>query len=70
MGELIRSQTTFSVEEILRTEVIVTQALINTLIAKKIISEEDLIEAIRKIRLEHHELILKTGKITTIEKTS
>ena len=68
MGELIRSQTTFSVEEILRTEVIVTQALINTLIAKKIISEEDLIEAIRKIRQEHYELILKTGKITTIEK--
>ena len=68
MGELIRSQTTFSVEEILRTEVIVTQALINTLIAKKIISEEDLIEFIRKIRQEQYELILKTGKITTIEK--
>ena len=68
MGELIRPQTTFSIEEILRTEAIVTQALIDILIAKKIISEEDLIEAIRKIRQEHHELILKAGKITTIEK--
>jgi hypothetical protein len=68
MAERIKSQTTFSVEEILRTEVIVNQALINILIAKNIISDEDLIEGIRKIRQEQYELILKAGIITTLQK--
>ena len=68
MAELIKSQTTFSLEEILRTEVIVNQALIDILIVKKIISEEDLIEGIRKIRQEQYDLILKAGKITTLQK--
>jgi hypothetical protein len=68
MAERIKSQTTFSVEEILRTEVIVNQALIDILIAKNIISDEDLIEGIRKIRQEQYELILKAGIITTLQK--
>jgi hypothetical protein len=66
MAERIKSQTTFSVEEILRTEVIVNQALIDILIAKQIISEKDLIAGIRKIRQEQEELILKSGKIITL----
>ena len=63
MAERIKSQTTYSVEETLRTEVIINQALIDILIAKQIISEEDLIAGIRKIRQEQQELILKSGKI-------
>ncbi len=69
MAERIKSQTTFSVEEILMTEVIVNQALIDILIAKQIISEEDLIAGIRKIRQEQQEFILKAEKITTLQKT-
>lgn len=66
MAERIKYQTTFSAEEILRTEVIVNQALIDILIAKEIISEEDLIAGIRKIRQEQQEFVLKSGKITTL----
>ena len=66
MAERIKHETTFSVEEILRTEVMVNQALIDILIAKQVISEEDLIAGIRKIRQEQQELILKSGKIITL----
>ena len=68
MAERINSQTTFSVEEILRTEVIVNQALIDILITKQVFSEEDLIAGIRKIRQEQQEFIPKAGKITTLQK--
>jgi hypothetical protein len=52
----------------LRTEVIINQALIDIQITKQIISEEDLIAGIRKIRQEQQELILKSGKIITLQK--
>jgi len=68
MAERIKPETAFSVEEILRTEVIINQALIDILIAKQIISEEDLIAGIRKIRQEQQELILKSGKIIKLQK--
>jgi hypothetical protein len=68
MGEYIKSRTNFSIEEILRTEVIVNQALIDILIAKQIISEEDLIAGIRKIRQEQQQLILESVKTKTVQK--
>jgi len=52
MAERIEPQTVFSAEEVIRTEIIVNQALIDILIAKNIISEEELINSIGKIRLE------------------
>ncbi len=52
MAERIEPQAIFSAEEVIRTEIIVNQALIDILIAKKIISEEELVNSIGKIRLE------------------
>ena len=68
MAERLNSHATFSVKEILITEVIINQALIDILIAKQIISEEDLIVGIKKIRQEQQESSLKSGKITTLQK--
>ena len=50
MAEHIRLQTVMSAEEALRIEIIVNQALIDILVAKKIISEEELIASVRKIK--------------------
>lgn len=52
MAERIVTQTVISAEEALRTEIILNQALIDILIAKKLISEDELISGIRKIRRE------------------
>ncbi len=52
MAEVIQTQTVISAEEALRTEIILNQALIDILIGKKIISEDELIISIRKIKRE------------------
>ena len=52
MAERIVTQTVISAEEALRTEIILNQALIDILIAKKLISEDELISGIRKIKRE------------------
>ncbi len=52
MAELIPTSTIITAEEALRTEIILNQALIDILITKKIISEDELIRNIRKIRRE------------------
>ena len=52
MAELISKPTVISAEEALRTEIILNQALIDILVAKEIISEDELISGIRKIKRE------------------
>jgi hypothetical protein len=52
MAEHIVTQTVISAEEALRTEIILNQALIDILISKKVISEDELINGIRKIKRE------------------
>jgi len=52
MAELITNPTVISAEEALRTEIILNQALIDLLIAKKIISGDELISGIKKIKRE------------------
>jgi hypothetical protein len=52
MAERIVTQTVISAEEALRTEIILNQALIDILITKKLISEDELINGIRKIKRE------------------
>ena len=51
MAEVIQTQTVITAEEALRTEIILNQALIDILIAKQIISEDELISGIRKIKM-------------------
>ena len=48
-------KTAITVEDMLSTEIIVNLALIDILIAKQIISEEELMDYIGKIRLEQKE---------------
>jgi len=57
MAERINRQTPISAEEALRTEIIVNQALIDILISKQIISEEELVNCIRRIRMEQIEML-------------
>ena len=52
MAEVIPTQTVISAEEALKTEIILNQALIDILIAKQIISEDELITGIKKIKME------------------
>ncbi len=52
MAELIPTQSVISAEEALRTEIILNQALIDLLITKEIISEDELITGIKKIKKE------------------
>lgn len=52
MTEQTNQQTHVPAENILETEIIINQALIDILIAKRIISEEELLVSIRKIRQE------------------
>ena len=56
MAEVIQTQTVISAEEALRTEIILNQALIDILINKQIISEEELITGIKKIKKEREML--------------
>lgn len=57
-----------SAEEILKTELIVNQALIDILIAKQVISEEELVEGIRKIRQEQMHNINDTKNIIRLKR--
>lgn len=59
MAESFIQQTALAAEEVLRTEIIVNQALIDILLAKKIITEDELVNSIRNIRYEQE--ILREG---------
>ena len=52
MAKLARQQTVISAEEALKTEIILNQALIDLLISKEVISEDELIRGIQKIKRE------------------
>jgi len=67
MSEGIKPRKSLSAEEILRTEIIVNQALIDILITKQIISEEELLNSIRKIRLEQKRMINDSSKIVSLK---
>ena len=55
MAELIKPETNFSAEEILRTEIVIYRALIDILITKQIISEAELVNSIGKMRFEQEQ---------------
>lgn len=56
MAEQISTQTVISAEDALRTEILLNQALIDILINKGFISENELINSIRKIKRERYML--------------
>ena len=68
MAEGIKKRTPISAEEVLRTEVIVNQALIDILIAKQIISEDELVNSIKLIRQEQEEMLYDSNKIVSLKR--
>jgi len=58
MAERINPQIVIPTEDILRTEMIINQALIDVLIAKQIISEVELVNSIGKIRFEQEKTVM------------
>ena len=68
MAERINQPAPLSAEEVLRTEIIVNQALIDILIAKQIISEEELVHFIRKIRTEQIEMLKNSDELVSFKK--
>ena len=67
MAERSNPQTAVSAEEILKTELIVNQALIDILLAKKIISEEELVSAIRRIMGEQKNKVEDSKNIVRLK---
>ena len=55
-------------EEILRTEIIVNQALIDILIAKHVITEEELVNSIQNIKLDQEKLLNDSNKIVSLKR--
>ena len=68
MAESINQETSISAGEALKTEIIVNQALIDILLAKQIISEEELVNSIRKIRQEQMEMLNESRKIVSFNR--
>ena len=52
MAEIIQPQTVITAEDALKTEIILNQVLIDILISKGIISENEMISGIKKIKKE------------------
>ena len=57
-----------SAHDILRTEVIVNQALINILIAKRLITEEELVSSIQNVKRLHQKLLVNSDKIVPLRR--
>ena len=57
-----------SAHDILKTEIIVNQALIDILLAKQIITEEELVSSIQNIKREHQKLIKGSDKIIPLKR--
>ncbi|MBW2501950.1 MAG: hypothetical protein JRD39_03315 [Deltaproteobacteria bacterium] len=59
MADHMAPQTVITTEEALRTEILLNQALIDILIAKRFISEDEIISSMQKIKRERE--ILREG---------
>ena len=56
------TENAVTAHDVLRTEILVNQALIDVLVAKNIITEEELVKSIQNIKREQEKL-LKNSKI-------
>ena len=68
MADYNNQQTSMTAEELLRTEIIVNQALIDILIAKQIISEEELFNSIQSLKLEQQKLLQHSNKVVSLKR--
>ena len=67
MPERFDHQSYISVEKALQLEIIIHQALLDILITKGIISEEELVTSMQKIRREQEQIIRPSGNIVTLK---
>ena len=57
-----------SIKDILMTEIIVNQALIDILIAKQVITEKELMRSIQEIKKNQQKLLKELNKIVSLKK--
>jgi hypothetical protein len=57
-----------SAQDVLRTEVIINQALIDVLIAKKVITEEELQNSIQNIKQDQQKLLNELSRIVALKR--
>lgn len=55
-------------QDALKTEIIVNQALIDILIAKQVITEDELVKSIENIRREQERLLNESAKIVALKR--
>ena len=60
------TEKVMSTQDVLRTEIIVNQALIDILIAKQVITEEELVKSIQKIKKNQLKLLRGLNKIVSL----
>lgn len=70
MAESVNVRDSMSAEEVLQTEIIINQALIDILVAKQVITEEELVQAIKNIRRDQMKLLHGSSKIVSMRKRS
>ena len=68
MDERMNQQDSISAEVLLKTEIIVNQALIDILIAKQFITEKELVDSIRNIRQEQEKMLNESNKIVSLKR--
>jgi hypothetical protein len=68
MVERTTRKNQISADEILRTEIIINQALIDILIAKQVITEEELVNSIQNIKLDQQKLLNDSNKIVSLKR--
>ena len=68
MVECTTRKNQISGEEILRTEIVINQALIDILIAKQVITEEELVNSIQNIKLDQQKLLNDSNKIVSLKR--
>ena len=62
------TEKVMSPQDVLRTEIIVNQALIDILIAKQVITEEELVKSIQKIKRNQQKLQNGANKIVPLKR--
>lgn len=70
MAERFQSHTIISAEEALRIEIMVNQALVDILIAKEIVTEGELIAAVRKIKRQQENIFNEPNSFDSETKTA
>ena len=62
------TENVMSAQDVLRTEIIVNQALIDILIDKQVITEEELVKSIQNIKRNQQKLLNESCKIVSLKR--